>query len=102
MRYAIIENDIVVNIAISNNKIAANWIAIPTGCPVGIGDSYNDGCFYDVEGNMRKTPELDVAMKMIEELEAKNAALSEENQVLQEQSNMLMDCLLEMSELVYA
>ena len=102
MRYAIVENGLVTNIVISSRQIKANWIAIPTGCPVYIGDSYINGCFYDIDGNMRQTPELSVAMQRIAELEVQNQALIEENQMLQEQGNMLMECLLEMSEMVYA
>lgn len=103
MKYAIIdENGIVTNIVVSNMQLEANWIAISTGCPAGIGDSYVNGCFYDAEGNMRQAPDLSVAMSRIAELEAQNRALIEENQMLQEQGDMLMECVLEMSELVYA
>ena len=103
MKYAIIDdNGIVTNIVVSNRQLEANWIAIPTGCPAGIGDSYLNGCFYDEEGNMRQAPELSAATQRIAELEAQNQVLTEENLALQEQCNMLMECVLEMSELVYA
>ena len=58
MKYAIIENGVVVNIAVSNRQIAANWVAIPIGCPVAIGDTYASGCFYDAGGNLRLPPEM--------------------------------------------
>lgn len=42
MKYAIIENDVVINIAISDAPLAPNWIQSDTA---GIGDIYNNGVF---------------------------------------------------------
>ena len=42
MRFAIIDNDVVVNIAIADAPIADNWIASDDAC---IGDLYSDGAF---------------------------------------------------------
>lgn len=43
MRYAIIENGLVVNIAVSDLAIDENWIVIPEGLMVDIGWTYVDG-----------------------------------------------------------
>ena len=42
MRFAIIENDKVVNVAVSDEPLAPNWIASDTAA---IGDLYEDGQF---------------------------------------------------------
>lgn len=42
MRYAIIENDKVVNVAVSDTALESNWIASDTAA---IGDNYKDGQF---------------------------------------------------------
>lgn len=57
MRYAVIENEAVANIASSSMQLAANWAAIPIGMPVAIGDAYSAGCFYAKDGTLRITPE---------------------------------------------
>jgi len=66
MNYAIIENGIVVNIAVSNHQLAANWVAIPTGCPVSIGDSYDGAVFKSPEGEMRMPPETAALASLLE------------------------------------
>lgn len=50
MKYAIIENGIVTNIALADAPLADNWIASEVAC---IGDKYEDGQF--------ATPPLDTA-----------------------------------------
>ena len=57
MKYAIIENGIVTNIAVGLRPLTANWAAIPTGCPAAVGDRYENGCFYAPEGSLRMMPE---------------------------------------------
>jgi hypothetical protein len=42
-RFAIIENEIVINIAVAETAIADNWIELPDHA--GIGSSYIDGVF---------------------------------------------------------
>ena len=65
MKYAIIENGVVTNIAVSSRPLAANWAAIPVGCPVAIGDRYEAGVFYSPDGLMRTPPELAAAINAI-------------------------------------
>lgn len=67
MNYAIIEDGIVVNIAVSNRQLKANWVAIPIGSPVAIGDTYKNGCFYSPEGELRLSPEMQVLQKAYQE-----------------------------------
>ena len=88
MRYAIIEDGVVVNIAVSNRPLKAGWQAIPTGMPVAIGDTFSGGMFYAPDGSARMSPEMAAANAKIEALEEQNA--------------MLTECLLEMSGVVYA
>jgi len=45
MRYAIISDGVVINVAIANEAIAGDWILIPDGIPVGIGWLYDGGEF---------------------------------------------------------
>jgi hypothetical protein len=45
MRYAIISEGVVINVAISESAIFDNWILIPEGLPVGIGWLYVDDEF---------------------------------------------------------
>lgn len=68
MNYAIIENGLVVNIAVSNRQLEANWAAIPTGCPVVIGDSYDGSVFKSPEGVMRMPPETAAVASMFDAL----------------------------------
>ena len=93
--YAIIENGIVTNIVVSNHQVASNWVSIPTGYPIAIGDSYDGYAFYSPEGEMRVSHELNAANQRIATLEQQNAELAEQNE-------MLTSCVLEMSEIVYA
>ena len=46
MHYAIIENNLVVNIAVADEPLESIWIATETGC---IGDRYEDGQFIKPE-----------------------------------------------------
>lgn len=64
MRYAIVKDGKVINIAVSGHPLAADWVAVPVGCPVCIGDTYSDGVFYAPEGNMRMSPEVEMIYKM--------------------------------------
>lgn len=59
MQYAIIHDGIVTNIVVSNRPLDASWYAIPIGCPVGIGDSYLNGCFYAPDGTLRLAPDTE-------------------------------------------
>ena len=102
MRYAIIENDIVINIVISNKQLEANWIAIPICCPVGIGDSYINGCFYDVKGNIRHTQSDALMQSHIDDLEKENSLLIAQIQALSDRNDFLEDCMAEIAGTIYA
>ena len=60
MKYAIIENGIVVNIAIANRPLSNMWIQIPIRASVSIGDTWDGSMFYDQDGNPRITPEANL------------------------------------------
>lgn len=102
MTYAIIEGTTVTNIADATRPIEPTWIAVPTGMRVGIGDTYNGEMFFDPEGNMRLTPEQEYANKVIEaqatEIESLKVALKD----AQDNNDMLTECVLEMSSILYA
>lgn len=68
MNYAIIEDGIVVNTTVSNHQVAANWAAIPTGCPVAIGDAYDGVVFKSPAGEMRMPPETAAVASMFDAL----------------------------------
>lgn len=57
MRYAIVQDGIVINIAVGNRQMTADWVLIPAGMPVQIGDAYSAGIFYSTDGEIRYTPE---------------------------------------------
>ena len=69
MKYAIVENGIVMNIAVSNRPVAANWHAIPTGCPVAIGDSYDGELFRSPAGDVRMTAETRMMFAQLKDFE---------------------------------
>lgn len=53
MRFAIVENDIVTNVAEGLMPLEANWHEIQVDVPVAIGDKFDGQVFYDEEGNVR-------------------------------------------------
>lgn len=57
MRYAIIKDGIVANIAESNKPLTSEWKSIPDGMPVSKGDTYSGGLFKAANGTVRLTPE---------------------------------------------
>ena len=102
MNYAIIEDGIVVNIAVANHQVATNWILIPTGAPVGIGDTYDGKMFYGQNGNVKLTPETEVAQSRIAELEAENILKTVQIKALSDRNDFLEDCIVELAATVYA
>lgn len=69
MRYAIVENGIVINVAVSNRPLAASWHAIPIGCPVGIGDSFNGSLYRSPNGDIRMTAEAQMLSNQLTDFE---------------------------------
>ena len=70
MNYAIIENGIVVNIAVSVQPLKSNWVAISSGTRVMIGDTYDGDMFYDPDGNVRLSPEVTMTQNRVVDLES--------------------------------
>lgn len=102
MKFAIIENGIVVNIAEGTHALTAKWVPISAGCPVAIGDTYAGGIFYDEEGVERLTPEQRKAAERIAELEEEKKLLSAQIQALSDRGDFLEDCIAEMAGIIYA
>lgn len=102
MRYAIVENNTVVNIVISTYQVAENWIPIPTGACVGIDDVYDGSMFYSVDGDPRLSPEVELTQDRIKELEQDNVLKTAQIQALSDRNDFLEDCIAEMAGLVYA
>ena len=102
MKYAIIENGIVDSIVVSNMQLEVNWVAIPIGCPVYVGDKYDGIYFYDQNGNMRQTPEVSAAAARILELEEEKKLLTAQIQALTDRGEFIEDCIAEMATLLYA
>lgn len=69
MKYAILESDVVVNIAASDRALGAGWAAIPTGVPVQIGDTYRTGVFYAPDGTPRLAPETAIVAAQLDAYE---------------------------------
>lgn len=53
MRFAIVEENKVVNVAEGSYPLTVDWIQIDNGVPVGIDDTYDGQAFYSPEGEMR-------------------------------------------------
>lgn len=102
MTYAIVENGVVTNIADAINQVEPNWYLIPIGARIGIGDTFNGALFFDPEGNVRFTPEQVEAYKVIQAQAAEIEQLKTELTTTQEANDMLTECVLEMSMLLYA
>lgn len=102
MIYAIVEDEIVVNIAVSNHPLDDNWYLIPTRSNVSIGDAFDGVNFYDQNGKIRMPPETEVTQKRVEELEQENILKTAQIQALSDRNDFLEDCIAEMAGLVYA
>ena len=102
MIYAIIENNIVSNIAESNHALNENWVAVPFGACVSIGSSYYNNIFYDANGEPILTPEVNLTQNKIKELEEENVLKTAQIQALSDRNDFLEDCLAEMAGIVYA
>lgn len=92
MVYAIVEKGKVINIAESDIGLGNNWILVTPNTSVSIGDMYTEGKFYSPDGELKLSPELQLVYDN----------LRAENQELREENNMLVECVLELSSIVYA
>lgn len=104
MVYAILNKtlDKVENVAESYMALDTNWIQIPANTSVSIGDSYDGRMFYDPEGELRVTPEVEQAQIRIKELEQENILKTAQIQALSDRNDFLEDCIAEMAGMVYA
>lgn len=104
MIYAILNDDlnIVENITESHIALEPNWVQVPAGINVYIGDNYINSMFYDPEGNPRFSPEVQFSQNRINELEQDNVLKTAQIQALSDRNDFLEDCIAEMACLVYA
>ena len=104
MIYAILNktHDTVENIAESYIALNTNWVQVPANVPVAIGDSFDGRMFYDAEGKMRVTPEVEQAQARIKELEEENTLKTAQIQALSDRNDFLEDCIAEMAGVIYA
>lgn len=104
MIYAILNDDlnIVENITESHIALEPNWVQVPAGINVYIGDNYVNSMFYDPEGNPRFSPEVQFSQNRIDELEQDNVLKTAQIQALSDRNDFLEDCIAEMACLVYA
>ena len=104
MRYAILNEtrDTVENIAESNIALNINWIQVPAGLSVSIGDTYNGSLFFDQNGTTRLTPEMELAQTRIIELEEENTLKTAQIQALSDMLDFYEECIAEMAMTVYA
>ena len=77
MNYAIVENNIVVNIAVANEPLNENWIYVGE-LPVTFGDIYNNGNFFH-EGEQVLTVLEQLQLKNEQYIEVLNILLGEED-----------------------
>jgi len=74
MKYAIVENGMVLNMAESSRPLESSWVLTPIGSLVSIGDSYDGQLFFAPDGSVRMTPEQAYMQQRIMALEEELAA----------------------------
>lgn len=104
MIYAILNEElsIVENIAESHIALSNNWIQVPAGSGVSIGDTYDGKMFVDQNGNVRLTPEVMLTQEKIEDLKAENNLKTAQIQALSDMLDFYEECIAEMAMVVYA
>ena len=102
MVYAVIENGVVANVAESYMALGDNWQAVPIGCPVAIGDSFDGSVYRGPDGAVRLTAEQQAANDRIAQLESEKKLLSAQVQALADRNEFMEDCIAEMAAAVYA
>lgn len=99
MRYALIEDGIVINIIWLNAFNATDFpgcVAIEDGMSVGIGDEYRDGKFW------RNGEELlNEQGRTNAELRAENRTLRAQIKAISDRNEFVEDCIAEMATVVY-
>lgn len=89
-----IKDGVVVNVEwCANSREETDTLKEVNGIAIQLGDTYDGSAFYR-DGERLLTP-LEKAMADI-------AALKEENKAMREENAMLTECVLELSEIVYA
>ena len=104
MTYAILneEHTMVENIAESYIALNENWIQVPANVDIYIGDIFDGKMFYDPQGKMRVSPEIEQAQIKIKELEEDNTLKTAQIQALSDRNDFLEDCIAEMAGMLYA
>lgn len=102
MKYAIVKNGVVVNIASANRALSADWVQAPIGAGVSIGDRWDGAMFYDASNSPRLTPEAQATQEYIKNLEQDNARKDELIKSLTDRVDLAEDCIAEMAMIVYA
>lgn len=106
MIFAIIENNIVINIASGHAPLTSNWVLVPTGMPVYIGDTFDGTTFYDQDGNPRLAGETVYVQGNLTALQAdvesENILKDAQIKALSDRNDFLEDCIAEMAGMVYA
>lgn len=74
MKYAMVEDGVVTNIAEGSRAMARSWVQLPAGSPAAIGDRYAGGCFFAPDGSMRLPPETAETARQIAALQEELAA----------------------------
>ena len=69
MRYAIVEDGIVKNVVVSTRPLSGAWHAIPIGCLVDIGDTFDGSLFRSPAGEIRLTAEAQVMLAQLSDFE---------------------------------
>jgi hypothetical protein len=106
MIFAIIENNIVINIASGHRPLTSNWVLVPTGMSVSIGDTFDGATFYDQDGNPRLAGETVYVQGNLTALQAdvesENILKDAQIKALSDRNDFLEDCIAEMAGMVYA
>ena len=99
MRYALIEDGIVINIIWLNAFNATDFpgcVAIEDGMSVGIGDEYRDGKFWRGGEEL-----LNEQGRTNAELRAENRTLRAQIKASSDRNDFIEDCIAEMATVVY-
>ena len=109
MKFAIVENDIVTNVAEGLMPLDANWHEIPIDVPVAIGDTFDGQAFYDENKEMRMSHVQNLSKKLIDslgvdvdDLEKDGTLKTAQIQALSDMLDFYEECIAEIACVVYA